>query len=219
MTSILPSPARATRSALGPCRESDLLLREMAHRSVNDLQLVVSLLAIQSRRTANIEARQALADAMHRVAILADARSCLLRGGLPSLETALRAVADALSSQAEPRGIVLTLELACRASGLSSIQIATLALVVNELATNAIKHAFDENRGGQVTIFVRRLDELTVCVGVDDDGRPFPETDVCRRNRMGLGLARRLVDSVGGLLILPPSGSKSIEVRVPAHEY
>jgi len=57
MTPTQPSPVHATRSALGSSQASDLLLREMGHRCVNDLQLVVSLLALQSRRTANIEAR------------------------------------------------------------------------------------------------------------------------------------------------------------------
>lgn len=218
MTPIQPSPVHATRNALGSSQPSDLLLREMGHRCVNDLQLVVSLLALQSRRTANIEVRRALTDAMQRVGILADARAYLLKDALPTLESALRAVADALSSQAEPRGIVLTLELAHPAAGLSPIQITTLALVINELATNAIKHAFDGDYGGQVRIYVRRLNNLTLCIGVDDDGRPFPKVDECRRDRMGLSLARRLVDSVGGFLIMPASGSKSIEVRLPAKE-
>ena len=194
--------------------DHDLLLREMGHRCVNDLQLVVSLLALQGRRTANIETRQALADTMRRVAILADARSYLLKESRLTLDAALRAISEALRSQAEPRGIALRLDVVDPVLGLSTKQITTLALVINELATNAIKHAFHVDCGGHVTLFSKRLDERTLCVGVDDDGIPFPNMEDHRRDGMGLGLARRLVDSIGGLLVMPLNGSKCVEVRI-----
>jgi len=209
-----PSHIERTRHVLAPGCDHDLLLREMGHRCVNDLQLVVSLLALQSRRTANIETRQALADTMRRVAILADARSYLLKEARPTLEAALQTISEALHSQAEPRGIILKLDVVDPVLGLSTKQITTLALVINELATNAIKHAFQLDCGGQVTLFSRLLDERTLCVGVDDDGVPFPNMEDHRRDGMGLGLARRLVDSIGGLLVMPLNGSKSVEVRI-----
>lgn len=73
-----------------PDRSDELLLRETNHRCANDLQLVVSLLGLQSRRAASYEARQALTDAAERVAILARARSALNRDRRPSLEEALQ---------------------------------------------------------------------------------------------------------------------------------
>jgi two-component sensor histidine kinase len=63
---IAQSPA-----ARQPAQSDDLLLRETNHRCSNDLQLVVSLLSLQSRRANSDETRQALADAMERVAVLA----------------------------------------------------------------------------------------------------------------------------------------------------
>ena len=71
-----------------PGQDDDLLLRETIHRCSNDLQLVVSLLALQSRRAANPEVREALADAMERVSVLAHARRALHQERPATLELA-----------------------------------------------------------------------------------------------------------------------------------
>ena len=135
-----------------PAQGDDLLLRETIHRCSNDLQMIVSLLGLQSRRATSPEARQALIDAMERVSILARARSALHRDRQPTLDDALRQVCEALHTQAEPRGILISVQVGQQVQGLSANQITTLALVVNELATNAIKHAFEEGKAGYIRI-------------------------------------------------------------------
>ena len=96
----------------------DLLLRETYHRSSNDMQLVVSLLSLQSRRATNAEARDALADAMARVAILAHARADLNERRPTSLRRALEQVCEALVSQTEPRSILISLHTEYDVQGL-----------------------------------------------------------------------------------------------------
>ena len=203
-----PSPPQSAQSA-------DLLLRETNHRCSNDLQLIVSLLSLQSRRATSPEARDALADATSRVAVLARARADLSQRRQPSLQSALRQVCEALHSQAEPRSILISMEAAHEVQGLLPDQIATLALVVNELATNAIKHAFEEEKAGRISISMRRNGACEAVIIVDDDGLPFPEVTGSKDGGMGLGLVKRLVTSVNGLLIAPTSGAKCFEIRVP----
>jgi two-component sensor histidine kinase len=193
----------------------DLLLRETNHRCSNDLQLVVSLLAIQSRRATSAEARQALNDAMERVMVLARARSTMHDDRQPILETALRQVCEALHAQAEPRSIIVSLRTANDVKGLSAKQVTTLALVANELATNAIKHAYQEGTSGHIRVTVDEMPGNIVKVTVDDDGLPFPELARLGGQGMGLGLAKRLMASIGGLFIAPEQGSKIFELRVP----
>jgi two-component sensor histidine kinase len=189
-----PSSTNAYRSAAA----DDLLLRETYHRSSNDLQLVVSLLSLQSRRATNIEARDALADAMARVAVLAHSRSDLNERRPASLQRALQQVCEALLSQAEPRSILISLHAEYDVQGLSPQHVAALALVVNELATNAIKHAFHEGMNGHIRISV-----------------PFPATELDRKGGMGLSLVKRLVASADGVFIQHDDGSKCFEIRVP----
>jgi two-component sensor histidine kinase len=195
--------------------DHDLLLRETNHRCGNALQLVVSLLGLQSRRAASEETRQALNDAMERIAVLARARVAMTRDDQPSLEEALRQICEALHAQAEPRSILISLRVAHEARGLSSTQITTVALVVNELATNAIKHAFEEGKSGHIQVTVGRAAGGGVTVLIDDDGLPFPDNTHAGGDGLGLGLAKRLMASICGLFIPPRPGSKGFELRVP----
>jgi len=207
MTNLSPTPRLASAA-------DDLLLRETHHRCSNDLQLIVSLLALQSRQAASAETREALADVMHRVSVVARSRAALNNQSQHTLGAALRQVCEALHAQCEPRSILVSLELATDGEKLSPSQITTLALAVNELATNAIKHAFETGTKGHISIKARERDECTIAITVDDDGLPFPEL-AGKGSGLGLGLVKRLVASTGGLLILPPAGLKVFEIRAP----
>ena len=175
----------------------------------------MSLLSLQSRRVTSAEAREALADSASRVAVLARSRAELNHQRQPSLLTALRQVCDALQSQAELRSILISVDAEHDIEGLTSHRIATLALAVNELATNAIKHAFEEGASGRIRITVRQNGLREAIITVDDDGLPLPEASSAKDGGMGLGLVKRLVASIDGLLIPPASGSKCFEIRVP----
>ena len=192
----------------------DLLLRETYHRSSNDMQLVVSLLSLQSRRATNAEARDALADAMARVSILAHARADLNERRPTSLRRALEQVCEALVSQTEPRSILISLHTEYDVQGLGPHHVAALALVVNELATNAIKHAFHDGLAGQIRISIRRHGDRHAAILVEDDGMPFPAADNAKKAGMGLSLVRRLVASADGVLIQHAPASKRFEIRI-----
>jgi len=194
--------------------ENDLLLRETNHRCSNDLQLVVSLLSLQSQRATSLEARQALTDAMERVAVLARARTPARADHQPSLKAALRQVCEALHAQAEPRSILVSLRVTDDVDGLGPNEVTTLALVANELATNAIKHGYKDGKAGHIRVTLGRTGTGEISVIVDDDGLPLGETMKPGHNGLGLGLAKRLTASIGGLFISPEAGSKAFELRV-----
>ena len=209
-----PRPGDALRQAPRSTGESDLLLRETNHRCSNDLQLVVSLLSLQSQRATSQEAREALRDAMERVAVLARARTPAHAEQKPSIAGALRQVCEALHAQADPRSILVSLEVADDVDGLAPNEVTTLALVANELATNAIKHGYKDGKAGHIRVTLGRTTAGDVSVIVDDDGLPLPEAVQPGHTGLGLGLAKRLTASVGGLFIPPATGSKAFELRV-----
>ena len=212
---IAPAPRPKLRPAEAP---HELLLRELSHRCANDLQLVVSMLNLQARSAPNEEARRALTEATDRVAILARSRSALQRQETQDLDTALRQVCEALQSQAELMGVLIRLRTRAIAAPLSESQITVLALAVNELMTNALKHAFAQGATGTITVSVADGGGQ-VTITVDDDGLPFPpasDTGLRRPGGLGLGLVGRLLASVGAMIIPPRAGSKLFEIRLPA---
>ncbi len=210
--------SRVSPKVAGPgqrsTRDSDLLLRETNHRCSNDLQLVVGLLSLQCQRVTSPEARQALTDTVERVTILARARSTIDGDQKPSIEVALRQVCEALHAQAELRSILVSLQVTDHVDGLTSDEVTALALVTNELATNAIKHAYKDGKPGHIRVTLGRTANGDISIVVDDDGSALPETLQPGQSGLGLGLARRLTASIGGLFIPPGADSKAFELRV-----
>jgi two-component sensor histidine kinase len=151
---------------------------------------------------------------MARVAVLARARTELTQRRPPTLGGALQEVCTALLSQAEPRSILISTQIEYEVQGIPPEHIVTLALVVNELATNAVKHAFEEGKAGHIQIAVRRYDQRHAAITVDDDGVPFPTPRDGKSGGMGMSLVKRLVASANGMLIQHGAGSKCLEIRV-----
>jgi two-component sensor histidine kinase len=193
---------------------NDLLLRETNHRCSNDLQMIIGLLSLQSRRAVSAETRRALDDAIKRVSVLARARRVFHGDSEPSLSQALRETCEALHAQAEPRDILISLRVENDGIQLPAQSVTVLALVTNELATNAIKHAFAEGVAGRIDITLRQNGEAEAVVLIDDDGLPFPDPSH-KHEGLGWELTRRLMALIGGLFIPPPQGLKVFEMRVP----
>lgn len=201
--------AKATVSS-----DPQLLLRETMHRSSNDLQLIVAMLSLQARRAIHAEAKTALRDAAERIDILAHARAASLSSDKPSLESALRHICDALNAQAAPRGILIMLRVDQDCDGLDPAHVAPMSLAVNELATNALKHAFRDENGGHVVIAARTEGDHII-ISVDDDGTSFTAQKHTNGGGLGLDLIRRLVASCGGAVRTPKPGSKLFVLTLP----
>ncbi|WP_159983036.1 MULTISPECIES: sensor histidine kinase [unclassified Novosphingobium] len=197
--------------------DDGLLLRETNHRCKNDLQLVMGMLTLQLRRAKSAETKDALRDALTRVEILTRSRTLFDHPDQMSLDVALRQVCEGLQAHAEVRSIIVMLKIAATRHRLDSKTVTAVALIVNELATNAIKHAFANEQGGKITVSVRDFNDAHIVVTIDDDGIPFELPVVLRRSSPGLGLdlVMRMAASFGGMVIPPSNGTKTFEIRVP----
>jgi len=154
----------------GLLRDKDLLMREVHHRVKNSLQLVRTMLGLQSR-TASDETRTALDSAAARIMSIAAVHQRLYEGGSVAeadasvyLQGLIEDMGKMLVDLAQGRAITLDAEPIM----LPADNLTPLGLIVSELVTNAIKHG-----GGNVSVQLRRQPS-GLRVTVEDAGEGFP---------------------------------------------
>ncbi|KAD4060519.1 PAS domain-containing protein [Arthrobacter yangruifuii] len=175
----------------------DATIREIHHRVKNNLQTVAALLRMQSRRMESEEGQQGLAQAMRRVSTIALVHETLSQGLTQNvdfdelIDRQFRLSAEVASP---------TQEVRTRREGsfgeLPSDLATPLALVINELVTNAVEHGLAGRRGTVGLAALRhgkkgREERLTVTV--TDDGVGLPPGP--RHEGLGLQIVRTLVQS------------------------
>lgn len=167
------------------------LLHEVDHRVKNNLQVISSLMLLKARRTPEGEARQALQGMAERVGALSCAHRLLYSAGDVARFNLQDFAADFmsdLSASIDPER--MTLEAAFDSVAVSAAMAAPLALMIHELATNAVRHAFPEGRTGRVVITAKREDgHLRLVIADDGVGLPTGATDPA-------GFGRSLVEMV-----------------------
>jgi len=194
-------------------RDRDVLLNELSHRTRNDFASVVTLLNLQSR-SASEEAREALTSAAERVQTIARVHRRLdLRDEHVVVDTKFylsELCADLRLSRLAMRPIALE----CRAEShaISLEKAVPLGLIINESVTNAAKHAFPNQRRGNIVVLFQRMGEDYKLVVADDGiGRTTEaEPDVAARSSPS-GIGNRLMEMIAAQL-----GSKlEVEARSP----
>ncbi len=177
-------------------KEKEYLLRELYHRTNNNMQVISALLDMQAREcqaegdTAGERVRALLNDAQVRIRSMSLIHDRLYRSQnlasidfgacLADLVELVRqrysGLAGRVCFKVDAQPIPLSIDLAV-----------PCALVANELLTNAVKHAFPGQQAGQVTVRLAHLGEQSICLEVSDDGVGLPPgMDPLQSSRMGL---------------------------------
>ena len=172
-------------------------LREMDHRTRNNFQIVTSLLTLQGSRSGNADVQSALKEAAERlkaVAAVYDSLAPSSQGlAMVRLQDQLEEMCEQIRRGILPERIALTAEI--EPMLVPHDTAVAIGIVVNELITNACKHAFDDG-GGEIR--VRALGkEGAAQIEVADNGKGF---DPSARRKSGLGtrLVAAFVQRIGG---------------------
>jgi len=167
--------------------------RELQHRIANQLQLIIGALEIASRRASDANSRDAIEEVIRRAVSIARSHEQL----------SLTRIEREISLQAFFNRLIPTLSVPDRIRVVTSIEDATaaigtavrLGLIVNELVTNSVKHAFGE-AGGRITISLEvDAERNTAMLRVADDGLGMGKMP---RSGMGIGLIQTLSAQIGG---------------------
>ncbi len=175
----------------------DATIREIHHRVKNNLQTVAALLRMQSRRMQSEEGRQGLEQAMRRVATIASVHQTLSEGLAQNVDfDELIDRQFRLSAEVATPTQRVSTERQGKFGELPSDFATPLALVINELVTNAVEHGL-AGREGSVWLLADRqphsdgTEILSVAVADNGSGR----SPVHRREGLGMQIVRTLVSS------------------------
>jgi PAS domain S-box-containing protein len=199
--------------------QGDMLLREIHHRVKNNLQVISSLLNLQAATTSSELARTALVESQNRVAAMALVHQLLYQSkDIESIDLGeyLRGLSQRLATVYNLETTDIVIEVDARPVHLDLDRAISCGVIVNELVTNAILHAFPKGRKGTITIHVAQADD-TIDLAVDDDGIGMP-TDfrIEGASTFGLTLAHALAAQLDGSIARVPSQGTTIRVAFPA---
>ena len=189
---------RAEESVRAALEEKEVLLRELYHRTKNNMQVISSMLALQARYIDNQEVLHIFEDMENRIQSMALVHQKLYQSknlsrinlgeyinDLAALLFRSYSSSQKIVFEIEAEDVFVLIDLAMPCS-----------LIVNELITNALKYAFPGNRDGRIRITLRRLETKKIDLWISDNGVGVPENfDFRTTSSLGLqtvfGLAER----------------------------
>jgi two-component sensor histidine kinase len=190
---------RAREEAEAELRESnarlEALLKEVNHRVANNLQMVMSFVALQSKSLDDPAAREALQKTQQRIATVAQVNRRLYTSDdveFVEMDEYLASLSEDLtatwSNGAGSRLVTAVVE---------PLRVATdkavaLGMIANEWVSNACKYAYAAGEAGEVRVSLRRTGPSSVELAVEDDGPGMPEDGAAR----GTGLGTKLIEAL-----------------------
>ncbi|MBB3861316.1 two-component sensor histidine kinase [Novosphingobium hassiacum] len=195
--------------------DADHQLQELQHRVKNNLQMITALIRMEARNFADDETGQRfdrLAGRIGALALLYDQLSGEGAGDVIDLGTYVSRIASAVMEVHATEGV--RLELAVDSWPVSLNVAMPTGLVINELMTNALKHAFVEGEGGTIRVS-SLVDDTGCCVIVEDDGIGLPEgASWPQAGKMGAIITHSLRQNAGASLKVRSSPGSGVRVEI-----
>jgi two-component sensor histidine kinase len=201
-------------------KRSEFLLREVHHRVKNNLQMLISMFSLHAERLREPE-RSVMLDAERRIRSLALVHVQLYQDeNITSVEvvTYTGALLNSLTAAARGHdGAAVGLSVRGEPVDVPLDKAIPLALVLNELGTNAIKHAFASREAGEITVDIERHDD-TLVVALSDNGCGVgPDFSIDGSANFGLTIVATLLEQIDARLRheRPATGGTRFVVTVP----
>jgi two-component system, sensor histidine kinase PdtaS len=209
--------AATLRQHAAVAREREVLLREVHHRVKNDLQLISSILCMQSRRLSEPRSIAALEDCESRVRAVAMVHELMYRADKPSrisMAGTIQSLALAMFRVADTGGGRVAIQVDVEGAQTLDVERAIpCALILNELITNAFKHAFPGGRAGTVSVALREPSPGHVVLNVADDGVGIPpDVDLDGEGYLGWRLVDALAEQLSATVHVDRSRGTRIEL-------
>ena len=184
-------------------RQKDVLISEIHHRVKNNLQVVSSLLSLQSESIADVGAKAALAEGENRLNTMAIIHQKLYLGDVPGkIDIAILTdeLFNFLDGVYRKNGNNVRFVKNMQPMFIDNDTAVPLGLILNELITNSYKHAFGNNTSPEITLTIEKSTQYCLSYSDNGDGLPVDYNfDTC--TTLGLKLVNGLVRQIRGRLV------------------
>jgi two-component sensor histidine kinase len=194
-------------------KEKEVMLYEIHHRVKNNMQIILSLLRLQSRGIEDERTKEMFQESQNRIRSMALIHEKLYQSGdLSRIDIAdyVRGLSTHLVSVYSAEGMKVGLSVDIKDVYLDINRAIPLGLIVNELVTNAMKHGFEKGAEGHIRITARRAVKKEEAkkgamrkfeLVVDDTGKGLPEDfDITKTESFGMQLVSDLVQQLDGAI-------------------
>jgi two-component sensor histidine kinase len=200
-------------------QEKEVLLREIHHRVKNNMQVIQSLLRLQAGKSGDPRLKKLFQEGQSRIHAMSLIHEILYHSeNLARID--LREYIGQLTRQLLQIYGEKGRRVSIQVSGEISLRIdqaIPFGLILNELFSNALKHAFPRGRGGGISLEVDRSGESSCTLTVKDDGVGLPEgLDAKNSRTLGLQLVQGLVEhQLGGSLDMASEKGSTFTIHFP----
>ncbi len=186
-------------------KEKETLLKEIHHRVKNNMQVISSLISLQAQQATEPETVEMLKESQSRIRSMALIHEKLYRSDSLA-EISFRDYVDSMVDEllgmfnVAPGAITITTDVENVLFGVDTA--IPCALIINELVSNSLKHAFPDGAPGEVTIALHQINgtcELTVA---DNGVGPPPNFDFRATDSLGMQLVTALTNQLDGTITL-----------------
>ena len=201
--------------------EKEVLLKEINHRVKNNLQIISSLLSLQSRDIQDEQALRSFQVSQDRIQAMALVHEKLYQSeDLARIDFGeyIKTLATDLGSSygLSSRDIELKIDVEGILLGVDTA--IPCGVIVNELVTNSLKHAFPGDRPGEIAISFREMNGQYTMVFKDDVVGLPEDLDISRPSSLGLTIVNALVGQLGGTIALGRNGGAEVRITFPCEQ-
>jgi two-component system, sensor histidine kinase PdtaS len=199
--------------------EKDLMLKEIHHRVKNNLQIVQSLTNLQIPDAVDEHQKVFLHDIQGRIRAMAIVHERLYHSASfadVDLGELLHAIASELCIVYGEQNV--TMDIGSTAQTIGIDDAIPIALIINELLTNAFRHAFPDHKKGRVSVTLHQKDAKSAELVVQDDGVGMPDQAHARKGpSMGMTLVHALTEQIGGTIAVHSENGTKVSIAFPTH--
>ena len=200
-------------------KEKEVLLKEIHHRVKNNLQIISSLLNLQSAEIEDPEACQRFKESQDRVKAMALIHERLYQSGdLAKIDFAgyVRSLTGHLTRSYKVNANAVRLNLEVESVPMNLDIAIPCGLIINELVSNAFKYAFPKGTNGEINVRFAEEDGRSLKLVVQDTGVGFAENkNPEESDSLGLKLVRSLTEQLGGALSYRTQNGFICQITIP----